>query len=118
MLELVHHHALEDVRLVVDVVEDVLPENIQERHRDQEPSDAHPKAVRKSGQGEGDDEVREDAGDEDHERLGSDKVEKEPHDPGEESAGCRLHVDQPVRYHREQQADEEQERQADEEVRD
>ena len=28
-LELVHHHALEDVRLVVDVMEDVAPKHIQ-----------------------------------------------------------------------------------------
>ena len=47
--ELVDHHTLEDVRLVVDVVEDVLPKDVQDGWGDHEAANAHPEAVQEGG---------------------------------------------------------------------
>lgn len=83
--ELVDHHALEDVRLVVNVVEDVAPEGIEGLRRYEETSSAHPKTVGKGGGGQCNDEDGHDRADQDDEGLGSEQIEEEPHDPGEES---------------------------------
>lgn len=60
--ELVNHHPLEHIRLVVDVVEHVFPERVEEGKRHEEPADAHPEAVGKGHDGEGEDEVGEEGG--------------------------------------------------------
>lgn len=51
LFELVDHHALEDVGLIVNVVKHVLPERIEHRQRHQEAAHAHPQSVcTRSGQ--------------------------------------------------------------------
>jgi hypothetical protein len=54
-LELIHHHAREDVGLVVDVVEDVLVEDVEDCRGHEEAADAHPEAVGEGDYGEGED---------------------------------------------------------------
>jgi len=70
--EFVDHHALEDIGLVVDVVEDVAPEWIQGVRWDEEATCAHPEAVGESRACEGDDEDGNERADQDDQRLGSD----------------------------------------------
>lgn len=103
--ELVDHHALEDVGLVVDVVEHVLPERVEDGRRHEEPADAHPQAVGERDKRQGDDEVREERRHEHDERLGRDEVQEEPHHPGEEGGCVRAEVGQPVRDDREEDRD-------------
>lgn len=96
-LELVDHHSLEDIGLVVDIVEDVSPEGIEDLLRNQEAPDAHPQAVCEGYNGESDDEVREDGCYEHDEGLGGDEIEEDPHDKGEEGGCGGLEVGEPVR---------------------
>lgn len=96
VLEFVDHHSLEDIGLVVDIMEDVSPERVEDLLRNQEPADTHPEAVCEGHDGQGDDEVRKDGGDEDDERFCGDKVEEDPHDEGEEGCGGGLEVGEPV----------------------
>lgn len=63
VLEFVHHHSLEDVGLVIDVMEDVFPEDVEDCRGDEETADAHPEAVGEGDEGESDHEVGEDGGD-------------------------------------------------------
>lgn len=121
--ELVDHHALEDVLLVVPVVEDVLVEDVEDGRLDcgraprllgrpprfdvekrggggrqltHEPPDRHPQTISKGDEGQRDHEAREQRRHEDDEALGGDEVEEEPHDPDEEGLGCGLEVAEPV----------------------
>lgn len=94
--ELVDHHALKYVGLVVDVVEDVLPERVQDGRGHEEAADGHPEAVGEGDEGQGDDEVGEDGGDEDDEGFGGHEVEEEPHHPGEEGGAVGAEVGEPV----------------------
>ncbi|GJC95649.1 spore wall protein 2 [Colletotrichum higginsianum] len=116
--ELVTHHALEDVLLVVPVVEDVAVEGVEDGGGDHEAVDAHPQAVGEGDEGEADDEAREQRGEEDDEALGGEQVEEEPEDPDEEGVGGRAEVGQPVGDGGEDEGDEEEVRQAEEEVGD
>ena len=96
--ELVNHHPLEHIRLVVDVVEHVFPERVEEGEWHEEPADAHPEAVGEGYDGEGEDEVGEERGYQHDEGFGGEEVEEEPHYPGEEG-GCRgTEVGEPVGY--------------------
>lgn len=70
LTELIDHHALEDPSLVVDITERVLPEDVEDRQRDEEAADAHPETVCESDKGERYNEVGNDGGDEDDERFG------------------------------------------------
>src|SRR5579871_4319018 len=79
--KLVDHHSLEDVRLVINVVENILPERIEDVHRHQKAVDAHPEAVKKSGHGERYDKNREYGGYQYDERLCCHEIEKKPHHP-------------------------------------
>ena len=76
ILKLVHHHSLKDIRLVVYVVEDVLPEDIEDGGRDEEAADGHPEAVGEGGQGQADDEVGEDGGHEHDEGFSGHEIEE------------------------------------------
>lgn len=77
-LKLIDHHPLEYVRLVIDIVENVLPEGVEQRDRVQEAADRHPEAVDKGHESEGDDEGGDEGGDEDDQGFGGEEVEKEP----------------------------------------
>lgn len=105
--ELVDHHALEDVGLVVNVVEHVAPEWVEGLRWHEETSGAHPQAVGKGGSGQSDDEDRNDRADQDDKRLSSEQIEEEPHDPGEESRCSGAEVRQPVCDNREEDGDQE-----------
>lgn len=94
--KLVDHHALENVALIVNVVEYVFPKHVQDLGRYHEAVDRHPEPVCEGGESERDDEVGEDGRHEDDERLGCNKVEEQPHYPGEESLRCGLEVGEPV----------------------
>lgn len=104
-LELVYHHPLEDVGLVVDIVENVSPEGVEDLLGNQESADAHPQTVRKGDYGKGDDEIREDGCHEDNEGFGGDEVEEDPHDEGEEGGRGRLEVGEPVGDDRKERGD-------------
>lgn len=85
----------------------VFPEGIQRRELNEEPAPTHPQSVRKRRDGERDDKDREDATNEDDERLCGDEVEEEPEDPGEECLGARTEVAEPVFNDREEDGDKE-----------
>lgn len=114
--KLIVHHSLEHVGLVVDVAKDVFPKDVEDLVRDEEPADGHPQAVCEGGDGEGDDKVGEEYGDEDDEGFGGEEVKEEPHYPVKECGSCGLEVGEPVGNDREEDGDEEEIRQADEEV--
>jgi hypothetical protein len=96
ILELIDHHPLKYVALIIDVMEDIFPENVEDGWRNEEAADRHPETVRESSEGEGDDEVGEDGGHEDDQRLGGYQIEEKPHYPGEEGFGCGLEVGEPI----------------------
>lgn len=96
ILKLIHHHALEDIALVINITKDVFPEDVQDGWVDHEAVDAHPEPVGEGGEGEGDDEDGEEGGDKDDEGFGGDEVEPEPEDPGEEGGGGGLEAGEPV----------------------
>lgn len=116
--ELVDHHALEDVGLVIDVVEDVSPEVVENSHGNQETVNAHPETVGKGGDSKSDNEDVENGRDENNQGLGSDEVQEKPSNPLEEAGSARTEVGQPIFDDREDNGDQEEERQADEEVGD
>lgn len=116
--ELVVHHALEDVLLVVPVVEDVLVEGVEDGGADHEAVDGHPEAVGEGDEGEADDEGGEERRKKDDEGLGGEEVEEEPHCPDEEGVGGGAEVGEPVGNDGEDEGDEEEVGQADEEVGD
>ena len=118
MPELIDHHALEDVGLVVDVVEDVAPEGVERVRGHEEATGAHPEAVGEGGAGERDDEDGDQRADEHDERLGRDEVEEEPHDPGEEGFGRGAEVGEPVGDDGEEHGDQEEVGDAGDEVGD
>jgi hypothetical protein len=96
ILKLIHHHALEDIALVINIRKNVFPEDVQDGRVDHEAVDAHPEPVGEGGEGEGDDEDGEEGGDEDDEGFGRYEVEPEPEDPGEEGGGGGLEAGEPV----------------------
>ena len=116
--ELIDHHALKHVGLVVDVVEDVLPEDVKGADRDHEAANGHPQAVGEGCDGEGDDKDGRDAGYEDDEALSGEEVEKEPHNPGGEGVGRGAEVGEPVGDDAKEEGDEEEVRDTDKEVGD
>jgi len=65
-------------------MEGISPEDIQQLRADHESVHRHPQTVCKGGKSETDDEIGEDGRDEDDEGFGSDEIEEEPHDPGQE----------------------------------
>ena len=60
MLKLIDHHALENIALVVDVVEDILPEDVEDLGSDEKAANTHPKSICESSERERYDEVWED----------------------------------------------------------
>ncbi len=116
IFEFINHHALKDIGLIVDVVEDVFPEHIQSAHGDEEAVYAHPETVGESGDCEGDYEDRENGTDEDDERFGGDEVEEEPEDPDPEGVRCVVEVGEPVFNDGEEDGNEEEVGETDEEV--
>ncbi len=81
---------------VVNIMENVAPEGVQDGGRDQEATDAHPKAVCKGGESEGDDEVGEDGREKNDKRFSGQEVEEEPHHPREEGRGSWAEVGEPI----------------------
>ena len=116
VLEFIDHHTLKDIGLIVDVVEDVFPENIQSAHWNEEAVHAHPKTVGESGDCEGDYEDGEDGTDEDDEGFGSDEVEEEPEHPDPEGVRCVVEISEPVFDEGEEDGDEEEIGETDEEI--
>jgi len=116
--ELVDHHALEDVGLVVDVVENIAPEGVEGLRWDEETTSAHPQAVGERGGGQCDDEDGDNGADQDDERLSGEQVEEKPHHPGEESSRSGAEVRQPVCDNREEDGDQEEVRNTSDEVGD
>jgi len=106
--ELVDHHSLENVALVIDVVEDVSPEGVELLRWDEETTSAHPQTVCKGSGGKSNDEDRYKRSDEYDERLGGDQIEEEPHDPSEESLSGRSEVAEPVGNDGEEDGDDEE----------
>ena len=106
--KLVDHHALEDVTLVVNVVEDVSPENVELLWWHKETTSAHPQTVCKGSTGQSDDEDRYQGGDENDQRLGGDQIEEQPHDPSPESLCFRTEVAEPITDDREENGDDEE----------
>ena len=45
--------------LIVNVMEDVLPKDVEDFRGNHEPSNAHPEAIRKRREGKGNDEIRD-----------------------------------------------------------
>jgi hypothetical protein len=84
------------VCLIVNIMEDISPEDVQQLRADHESVDRHPQSVGEGSEGQRNDEVGEDGGYEDDEGLGGDEIEEEPHDPHEECLGCWLEVSEPV----------------------
>jgi len=91
--------------LVINIMEDISPENIQQLRADHKAVHRHPQSVSEGCKGKRDDEIGEDRRDQDDKRFGGDEVEKEPHNPGEECLGCWLEVPKPVGNHREDYID-------------
>lgn len=94
--ELVDHHPLEDVGLVVDVMENVLPEHVEDGWRNEEASNTHPETVCKRRESQSNDEVGEEGGHQDDKRFGGEKVKEEPHDECEECVCSTSEVNKPV----------------------
>ena len=82
-------------------MEGISPEDIQQLRADHESVHRHPQTVCKGGKSKTNDEIGEDGRDEDDEGFGSDEIEEEPHDPGQECWGCWLEVSEPVSDDRE-----------------
>lgn len=114
--KLIYHHPLEDVGLKVDIASPVPPKDIQNGRIDKEATDAHPQAVRKGGESQGDDEDGENRRHEHDEGFGRDEVEEQPHEEGEEGRGVWAEVTEPVGDDGEEGGDEEEPGQADEEI--
>lgn len=77
-------------------MEDVFPENVQQRDLNQKAAHGHPETVGEGDECQCDDEVWEDGGGEDDEGFGGEEVEEEPHYPCEEGGGGRAEVGEPV----------------------
>ena len=117
LAELVHHHPLEHVSLVVNVVKHVAPKDIELVRRDQKPADGHPEAVREGRDGKGGDEDGNQGCNEDDEGFGGQQVQIQPQDPHPERRGVVTEPREPVRDNGEEDGDGKKERQADQEIR-
>jgi hypothetical protein len=84
LAELVNHHILKHILLVIPVVKDVFVKDVEDAGLDHEAVDGHPEAVGKGDECEGDDEGGKEGGHKDDEAFGGQEVEEEPEDPGEE----------------------------------
>lgn len=62
-VKLIKHHPLENISLVIDPVEGVVPKVVQDLGGDEEATDGHPEAVREGGYRERCDENWDQAGD-------------------------------------------------------
>ena len=71
-----YHHALKDIGLVVDVMEDIFPENIQCPQWYHKSTDTHPQPVRKRRHSQRDDKDRCDARHKHDEAFGSEEVKE------------------------------------------
>ena len=91
--------------LVVDVVEDVAPKNIQLGGLDKEASDAHPETIGESRDSQSNNEYWERGGDQDDKGFCGEKIEEQPHDPREECLAAWLEVGEPVGNDREENSD-------------
>lgn len=60
VLEFIHHHSLENISLIVDVMGPVAPEHIQDGRVDEKAADAHPQAIGEGDEGKRDHKVGED----------------------------------------------------------
>lgn len=87
-------------------MEDKTPKRIQDCWRDQKSTYAHPQAVCKCGEGQGDDEVGKKRRHEYDEGFACEQVQEEPHDPREESRCTRAEVGQKVGNQGEEKRDE------------
>ena len=107
-----YHHALEDVGLVVDVVEDVYHTQsaLWERpnQRDEKSSYTHPKPVRKSSHRQRHHEDRCNVRHQHNETLGGEQIKEEPHDPHPEADSRGAEVGESVRKDGEDHANEEE----------
>jgi hypothetical protein len=84
------------VCLVINIMEDISPEDIQQLRADHESVHRHPQSISEGRESKTDDEVGEDGRYEDDERFSGDKIKEEPHDPHEEGLGCWLEISEPV----------------------
>lgn len=82
---------------VVDVMENVVPEWVENSWGHQEATNAHPKAVCKRGKCKSDNKVGEYRGKKHHKRFSRQEVEEEPHYPCEEGGSPWTEVGKPVR---------------------
>jgi len=101
-LELVYHHALKDIGLVVDIVEHISPKDIQQGDLDQKATYRHPEAIGKGDESESDDEVGDQRRGENDKGFGGGEVEEDPKDPGDKCCGCWPKIEEPVDYYGEE----------------
>ena len=118
VFEFINHHALKDVGLIIDIVKNVFPENIQCAHRNKEAVHAHPEPISESRDCEGDYEDRENRTDENDEGFCGDEIEEEPEHPDPEGVRCVVEISEPVCHDGEEHGDEEEIRETDQEIRD
>ena len=102
MAKFVDHHALEDVRLVVDVVEDIAPEWVEGVRWHKETTGTHPKPVGECSSSKSNDEDWDERTDKHDQGLSGDEIEEEPHHPCEEGLSRWSEVGEPVSDHGEQ----------------
>jgi len=95
-MELIRHHTLKNVALVIDVMEDISPKHVQLIFGHQETADAHPQPVRKGRQSECDDEDGSQRRQEHDKGLGAEEVKEEVKNPAEEGRGCGREVREEV----------------------